>query len=779
MISNEKKAELYRCITRQFPDAGLYRVSRVTEWLKTNGYSLGELGYGSFRGLAEDFPEVFGFQQDNNDEFIEIKKWRNGIDGHDCEEHPADNFFGSLDVILNDDIIEMSQKSLYALTKILDNGYTVQEMKQDIFEQFENAKHQGNLSFSAERYTFPIGYCRDGAQVRGLVTKNLNSYGKSLYFAFEKTAIYNTPYEAETKKTQKGSLPDEAKERIYNLLTVSFPCEQELHLSTICKFLSDHGIDRIRYGYAKMKDLIADLGFISLYEEVLGGVPQFKIVIHAKHSAAPTPQRPHLENNTSDYSENAHTMNSHYGNTKPQGYYNTSTQPIRYGDNPQQERQYYTQSANRYNPAPRPAEIPQERLSDICNLPNKPISILENHLMKKGLPADYFDIIRELNEDFDKARAEGKVKISEEKMSFPIRYLRDDNTNIELTLKPSAYDGKKWFLYYVDLYPREKSPKSVSPGKQLENFAFLGSWSNFLAELAAKAVDEEWDFPNSTRRSYQILIQYIKYTFSRLSREKKVRISPDKEFAAFNTGLADNHYDDIYACFVPNDTPNDTEWKFAGFCTEASGGLGKQLVDKFEPLPEPPSYFSRNEDLFYDHTKKLYTDFKHIIIDNIKRLPLQFLYDQFFDTPDARDLVDKIRTELDRYTRDTLYEQLKGIIIDNSRLFVRIQNRIKDSIELAQKRVRWNYKTAVPSYFPKRDSMSLMLPLALVDESKPDVALVVELTRSGSYQGQTILTLAQAYIDARLMCRLTGDWLIPENVVSDNESSDEELTDIE
>ena len=109
---------------------------------------------------------------------------------------------------------------------------------------------------------------------------------------------------------------------------------------------------------------------------------------------------------------------------------------------------------------------------------------------------------------------------------------------------------------------------------------------------------------------------------------------------------------------------------------------------------------------------------------------------------------------------------------------MRIQNRLKDSIELARKRVRWNYKTAVPSYFPKRDSMSLMLPLALQDESKPDVALVVELTRSGSYQGQTILTLPQAYIDARLMCRITGDWLTPSQAAN-NTDDDEDTEDVD
>ncbi|MGN0669325.1 MAG: DUF3825 domain-containing protein [Oscillospiraceae bacterium] len=63
-----------------------------------------------------------------------------------------------------------------------------------------------------------------------------------------------------------------------------------------------------------------------------------------------------------------------------------------------------------------------------------------------------------------------------------------------------------------------------------------------------------------------------------------------------------------------------------------------------------------------------------------------------------------------------------------------------------------------------RATNRVIMPLALIDELKPDVALVVELTNSGSYQGQTILTLPQAYIDARLVCRLTGDWLDPTNI---------------
>lgn len=774
MITTEEKSVLYSCIIKQFPDAGLYRVSRVNEWLCTNGHSVEEMGYDSFRSFAEDFPEVFGFQDDNNDEFIEIKKWHNGTEENNSDAHPADNFFGSPDIILNDDIIEMSQRSLYALTKILGNGLTVQEMKQEIYDQFEQAKSQNKLTFSAERYTFPIGYCRDGAQVNGLITKNINSYGKSLYFAFEKTHIYSAYRESDVKKARQGSIPDAEKEKIYKMLTTSYPCEQEMHMATISKFLSDHGIDRIRYGYAKMKDLIADLGYVTLTEVMMNGVPQYNVTIHAKNFDTPPMtqpvQRPYFETiSTPAYSNNTPPVNTYSAIAPPINAYSNNHQfASPYGGNPQ--------PATAFAPP-----ICAERLSDICNLSNKAIDILQNYLMKKGFTDNYFEIVRELNEDYNKARIEGKIKMFEGKMVFPIRYLKEDNTNIELTLKLSDYGDKKWYLNYVDFVPHDKIRKPINPGKQLENFAFLGSWSNFLAELAAKAIDEEWDFPNSKYRSHQILIQYIKYTFSRLLRENKVCISSDREFAAFNTGLADKHYDDIYACFVPNDPGSDTEWKFTGFCTAASGVLGKQLIHYFSPKPEPPSYFSRNEDLFYDHTKALETDFDHIIIDNIKRLPLRFLYDQFYgdDASEARGLVDEINKESDRFTRDALYERLKEIINNDSHMFMRIQNRIEHSIKLAQKRVRWNYKIAVPSYYPKRDSMSLMLPLALVDESKPDVALVVELTPAGSYIGQTILTLAQAYIDARLMCRLTGDWLIPEKIVADSETPDEELADIE
>lgn len=86
------------------------------------------------------------------------------------------------------------------------------------------------------------------------------------------------------------------------------------------------------------------------------------------------------------------------------------------------------------------------------------------------------------------------------------------------------------------------------------------------------------------------------------------------------------------------------------------------------------------------------------------------------------------------------------IICDNSRRleFRRLlQDGLKDAIETAKKYCKWNYKTAIPIYYPRNNSISLLLPLKLCTGSNgaADVALVVERLLNGNYQGQTILTL--------------------------------------
>lgn len=734
MLTKELTEELGSCIFRQFPDEGVYRISRVEEWLATNGYTMDKLGFTDFRELIKAAPELFGTPKYNEDSYVIVKRW----DGSGETGHPADSFFGNKNIMLNDDIIEMSQQSLYALTKVLGSGLTVQEMKQEIYECFARAKDEGKLDFMYDRYVFPIGYCADGYLVNGIITKNISPRGKSLYFSFEKTQIYSSAVQTHHRPAaQPPTVSSEDKEQIYKLLTANFPFDIPQHMAAVSKLLSDNHIDRTRLGFFKMKDLLAQIDYLELSDVVLGGVPQVMVTIRrseqyraANYAAHTAPTRDEIPRNT---------LPAEIGKTDE-------------------------------------VDIPEGNLEDFCNLPSKPLLILSQFLERTGITRDITELRGDISEDFRKAKENGRIRFYEGKIIFPCRWQRTDGNFVELTLKPSAYEGRAWFLSFVDTICRDPAPRTIQPGRQLENFAYLGSWNSFLSELADKAIPENWDFESSGRTDHHILIQYIKYTFYRLTCENKVCISGDKSFACFNTGLVDKHYDDIYACFAPNEPGSETEWKFSGFCTAANRTLGKQIVNYFSPLPQPAVYFERGEQLIFDLSKQLLPDFDHIIIDNISRLPLEFLEEQFTDCPEARELAAKIRYAASKREKRELYAQLREIVNDNGRLFMRIQNRIRDSIELAKKRVSRNYKTAIPSYFPKRNTMSLMLPLCLMEEEKPDVALVVEQTLSGNYQGQTILTLDQAYIDARLLCRLNSEWLTT-NITTDDADDTEDTAE--
>ena len=300
----------------------------------------------------------------------------------------------------------------------------------------------------------------------------------------------------------------------------------------------------------------------------------------------------------------------------------------------------------------------------------------------------------------------------------------------------------------------EKSPKEKSC--ELKSFAVIESWQPFLESLAAKAVPENWNSPAYPGQRLYILKNYLKFTFIRLMRENKLCISDDRQLAAFNTGLLDRtSLDDIIACFVPNDRGGEQMWKFSGFCTPGSGTIGKKLSAAFPQVPQPASYITA--DSLYDLSKPLLTDYRHIIIDNVSRLPLPLLW----DSKQLQNTLTELSLCNSDKDRERLYGQLRNTIENDGKLFRNIAGRLKMAIELAQKQVRSDYKTAAPCYYPKENTMALMLPLALTDSGKADAALVVSSSDSGSYQGETILTLSDAYLKARLVCSKPEGWLTP------------------
>lgn len=181
--------------------------------------------------------------------------------------------------------------------------------------------------------------------------------------------------------------------------------------------------------------------------------------------------------------------------------------------------------------------------------------------------------------------------------------------------------------------------------------------------------------------------------------------------------------------------------------------------------------------MLYDLSKELIIDYDHVILDNMARLPLDFLAEELRASDDALAIITELRGAADIETRKKLYQELRAIVEEDSRLFRRIRSGLNEAIDTAKRRIRWNFKTAIPSYYPRANTMSLLLPLSLLRDTVADAALVVQLMPSGNYQGQTILTMRQAYTNARLICRPDSDWLTTSQEHAGSAADDDEEED--
>ena len=568
--------------------------------------------------------------------------------------------------------------------------------------------------------------------------------------------------ETTPKKQGPATLSTAQKQQLYGVFSRSFEKNTPYNLATVSQTVMDAGVDRSRLGFGKTKTFFKAMGdFVELQETMVNGVPQvlvtFKdvpkwngvtatdlVVFGQEDAAQPTKKEKALPTDAPLSSAEATPE------TKPEKEKKPRTRREKEPAKPEKkEKPEKKKKEEKEGPV-----LPGTPLSKYAAMPANTLAHLRSFCDIGSRPDAY--ICERIDEGYAKALKENTLQLGEGRVVFPTPLRDQDGGVIHASVRfSSAEGGLPWFLNYLGSGTLET--RRQEPGRMLEAFAQVGDWDLFLEQLAHIALPEDWAFGGT---GYGVLKQYIQYTFYRLQLEDKVLISDDDTLAAFNTGLVDKHYDDLYASFVPNEETgeDEPEWRFAGFCTAASRGAGKRLVETFRPLPQPPSYFERKEDLLFDLEKDLHVDFHHIIIDNIHRLPLAFLQEECSGQT-AQRLLGRIR-KARPYEKKDLYDKLRVLVDENERLFNRIRSRIEDAIDLAKKQVRWNFRVAVPCFFPTRNAMSLMLPLDLDDDRKADTALVVELTRSGNYQGQTILTMRQAYIDARLICRPTGgDWL--------------------
>lgn len=308
--------------------------------------------------------------------------------------------------------------------------------------------------------------------------------------------------------------------------------------------------------------------------------------------------------------------------------------------------------------------------------------------------------------------------------------------------------------------------KRQSAHDKLMSFAIFpkGGYNSAIKELADKALHENWFYGSEEDDpgNFPILRSYIEHTFERLqAQDEEHACDPTWEHkilttdrnAVFNTGLVDRLYEPIYALFNRNlNESSDRRWCF--WCFVKSNDKEHQYLTRIfgTNLPSPAHYYDCSSELVYDIRAKIGSYNWDHFIDNCARLPKDFLKD---NGP---------RFDYDHLNKASDYKQLAELIKEDGRSMNRIKSRIMDAIEHAIKRVMWNFKTAIPIYYPGSKQISLLLPLALVDEDIIDVALVLEATPSGAYIAHTILTLEMAYNNARLITRPQSDWLASEKI---------------
>lgn len=249
----------------------------------------------------------------------------------------------------------------------------------------------------------------------------------------------------------------------------------------------------------------------------------------------------------------------------------------------------------------------------------------------------------------------------------------------------------------------------------LKRFAYLGIFPDRLAELAALAEPEDWEYQSiSPGYSRPILYSYIIHTFERLEEEGKIAYTSDGRQCTFNTGLVTVNQEPIFALFEANKIPDKQAWYLKGFLRKGDFRLGS-----FGALPDMAHYFDDPAGLIFDRRLELRPNVEHMIADNKPRFP----------SP---------------YSAQTDFQ---------------LQNTLKGAIGNATERVARNYKAAVPQYHKGR--IQLLLPLCLSAPGKADLAIVVEKMEEGYYRAATCLTLDMAYNNARLLARPDRDWLQP------------------
>lgn len=246
----------------------------------------------------------------------------------------------------------------------------------------------------------------------------------------------------------------------------------------------------------------------------------------------------------------------------------------------------------------------------------------------------------------------------------------------------------------------------------LFDYAYFMQFDDCIDELSRVVIPENWDYSYDSGKKHPILMNYIHHTFKKVYKDNLLEFTNDGEYVIFNTGLVTENQEEVFGLMQKNKNPKaKTPFFFHGWKKASDRSLSK-----FNKLSDLPNYIDDASKLIYDIKLDLRISIEHIISDNIQRFP----------------------------------ENIKAL----ERSLIR--NILHGAVEDAKKRVRRNYKTAIPQYF--NGQLQLLLPICFGDKSKADLALVVE-NENGGYRASTCLTLDMAINNARLIAKPDDEWL--------------------
>ena len=188
-------------------------------------------------------------------------------------------------------------------------------------------------------------------------------------------------------------------------------------------------------------------------------------------------------------------------------------------------------------------------------------------------------------------------------------------------------------------------------------------------------------------------------------------------------------------------------------------------MKSFNYLPNSVKYYNSESELFFDESYEIsFIDWSHLV-DHCERLPLEFLKlnlpDYDFDCKHDKKFFEDLSTFLKKK--------------ENSKYLNRLKGNYESAFNLAKKKVKWNFKVAVPIYFARKRIITLLLPLDLTQDGHIDAAVVLEAVSDKKLSiPHTIFSLKMAYLDSRLICRHDIQWLTSE-LMKGGEQEDDEL----